>query len=140
MERQGNFSPDYSVSAVYCFCDERMLIVKRAHDKKFEPDKWGVPAGKSESGEDHISCALREMKEETGITLDPERLVFVKEVFVVWENARFAFNIFRYSFDVLPEVMLNAENTDYKWVTYSELGEYDLVRDERECIIYVHEN
>lgn len=139
MEKQGNFSPDYSVSAVYCFCGERMLIVKRAHDKKFEPDKWGVPAGKQENSEDKTACAMREMKEETGISLDNDRLEFVKEVFVVWENTHFSFNIFRYSFDAMPEVRLNPENTEFKWVTYGELQEYDLVRDERECIIFVHD-
>jgi 8-oxo-dGTP pyrophosphatase MutT (NUDIX family) len=140
MEQQGNFSPAYSVSAVYCFHEERMLIVRRAHDKKFEPDKWGVPAGKLESGEDRFMCAIREMKEETGIVLEKERLIFVKEVFVVWDNVHFTFNIFKYSFDTLPEVALNTENTEFKWVTYGELGEFDLVRDERECIIFAHEN
>lgn len=35
---------------------------------------WGIPKGTLERHEDFISCALREVREETGLTLEPKLL------------------------------------------------------------------
>ena len=137
-EKPKNFDASFQVSAVYCFFDGKMLILKRANHKKSEPGKWGVPAGKIEHGEDKVSCAMREMKEETDVDLSPEKLSFVKEVHVVWDEAHFSFNIFRYEFDELPEISINYESSEYQWISSDEIDLYDLVRDERECIVFAN--
>jgi 8-oxo-dGTP pyrophosphatase MutT (NUDIX family) len=35
---------------------------------------YGVPKGKVHEGEEHIDCAVREFREETGITIDKDKL------------------------------------------------------------------
>ncbi|MDE3184813.1 MAG: NUDIX domain-containing protein [Bacteroidota bacterium] len=43
---------------------------------------WSIPKGEVEEGEDHLSAAIREVGEETGIKIDSERHKFIdlKEV------------------------------------------------------------
>ena len=38
------------------------------------PDHWDLPGGGAEPGESPIACALRELREEFGLELPPERL------------------------------------------------------------------
>jgi 8-oxo-dGTP diphosphatase len=36
-------------------------------------DDWTLPKGKAEAGEDDLACALREVREETGLDCEPLR-------------------------------------------------------------------
>jgi len=53
------------------------LLTRRAPEKS-GAGLWECPGGSALAGEDSLTAALREVREETGITLDPEkgRLVF----------------------------------------------------------------
>ncbi len=46
----------------------RLLVVQRAHD----PDRgcWSVPGGRVEAGEDDATAVTREVREETGLTIE----------------------------------------------------------------------
>lgn len=50
--------------------DDKVLVVQGW----FGNGKWGLPGGGLHRGEDPLQGALRELKEETGITLDPKAL------------------------------------------------------------------
>lgn len=47
---------------------------KRADDKKLFPGFWIGPGGHVDEGEDVLSAAIREIQEETGVTLLPEHI------------------------------------------------------------------
>lgn len=51
----------------------RILLVQRAHD----PGRglWSLPGGRVEPGEDDAAALVREMVEETGLTVEPGALV-----------------------------------------------------------------
>jgi protein-S-isoprenylcysteine O-methyltransferase Ste14/8-oxo-dGTP pyrophosphatase MutT (NUDIX family) len=53
---------------VYVLRDERVLLVRR----NTEPNRglWVAPGGKLEHGESPVECAVREMREETGLAID----------------------------------------------------------------------
>ncbi len=55
--------------------DNRILLIKRAK----EPFKgeWALPGGRIEDNEDAVQCLKREMKEETGLVVEPIRLTGV---------------------------------------------------------------
>jgi len=50
--------------------------------KNKEIGSWSISKGEIEENEDHLKAALREMKEETGISLDisPEKFVQLSKV------------------------------------------------------------
>jgi isopentenyldiphosphate isomerase len=53
-----------------------ILIQKRAEDKKSFPDLWDVSvAGHIETGEEAIISAIREIKEEIGLSVTPDQLL-----------------------------------------------------------------
>ncbi|GAA2401848.1 NUDIX hydrolase [Nonomuraea africana] len=60
--------------AAYALCveDDRILL---AHWADGEPAHWGLPGGGLEFGEDPLDALHREVEEETGHTVEVERLL-----------------------------------------------------------------
>lgn len=50
------------------------LVQQRAHDRPVDPGVWAVTAGYVQAGEDSRSAALRETREELGLSLLPAQL------------------------------------------------------------------
>lgn len=85
------------------------LLTKRAPEKGCG-GMWESPGGSVQAGEDSLTAALREIREETGFTLDPERgsvaRVFSADHFIcdVW--------LFRQDFELDKARLLPGETTD----------------------------
>jgi 8-oxo-dGTP diphosphatase len=47
-----------------------VLLLQKNNDDKSWPNHWGVPAGKVENDELFRESAIRELEEETGVTVD----------------------------------------------------------------------
>lgn len=62
-----------SASVVALDCHGRVLVCPWKKDRT----KFTLPGGKGKPGESHLEIALREFWEETGIKLDPYRLLAV---------------------------------------------------------------
>lgn len=56
----------------YIVHNGRVLMHKRSETKEKFPGFWVGPGGKVDAGEDVLSAAIREVKEETGVSLDPK--------------------------------------------------------------------
>lgn len=86
-----------------------LLLTKRSPDKGY-PNMWESTGGSALAGEDSLTAALREVREETGIVLQPERgnclISYQREdAFVdVW--------LFRQEFDLNTVVLQLGETTD----------------------------
>jgi 8-oxo-dGTP diphosphatase len=59
---------------VYIVFQDQVLMHKRAETKSKFPGFWIGPGGHVDEGEDVLSAAIREIKEETGVTLHPENV------------------------------------------------------------------
>lgn len=61
------------VGAIISDTAGRLLLIKRGH----EPGKglWSLPGGRVEAGETDEQAVIREVREETGLTVAVERLV-----------------------------------------------------------------
>jgi ADP-ribose pyrophosphatase len=57
-------------AAVVALDDANRICVVRQYRHGIEDFMWEIPAGKLDSGEAPAVCALRELREETGITAD----------------------------------------------------------------------
>ena len=58
------------------------LISKRSPEKKISPNIWEACGGAAVAGDDSLTTALRETKEELGITLDPDKGRLLKTIFL----------------------------------------------------------
>ncbi|WP_018727853.1 NUDIX domain-containing protein [Salinispora oceanensis] len=56
--------------------DGRILLTKRA-GSVYLAGSWAVPGGKVDADEDVITAAIRELHEETGVTVTHDQLTFI---------------------------------------------------------------
>lgn len=68
------------VRACLAVIHEQHILLVPHYDTDAGPVQWNLPGGKVEFGESIQQCALRELKEETGIIANIVRLLDVSEV------------------------------------------------------------
>lgn len=62
----------------------RVVLLQRSQDAKFAKGMWDLPVGKSEPGEPITETAVRELYEETGLTVKPEALKVAHVIHGAW--------------------------------------------------------
>lgn len=62
----------------------RVVLLQRGENAKFARGKWDLPVGKSEPGEPITGTAVRELYEETGLTVRPESLKVAHIIHGAW--------------------------------------------------------
>jgi 8-oxo-dGTP diphosphatase len=53
----------------------RILVLRRSASCIYKPGYWDLPGGHLSSGETFEQCLKREITEETGLNIEPERLL-----------------------------------------------------------------
>jgi len=119
--------------------DGKYLIVKRSPDKDVFPNRWHVPGGGLET-EDYINTPKttpdawyfavenslkREIEEETG--LEVGKLNYLLDLVFIRPDGVPVVTLSYYCDWKSGDVKLNEENVDYKWVTFEEAKNYDLI-------------
>lgn len=105
--------------------DGKYLLLKHAQHKR-SPGKWTFPGGIIEEGESVKEAALRELKEETGLTGEVIRTGNSFEV--VSKYGEFEVNPFLVIVDK-DNVVLSSEHTDYRWVEPADIEDMETVKD-----------
>ena len=85
---------------------------------------WEIPGGKRENNEDIVDALKREVKEETGLTINEYKIVYVSPIF---ENHPFFKPFLNIGYLCLvdnSDVVISNEHIDYKWVSVEELTCY----------------
>ncbi|MGW6274768.1 NUDIX domain-containing protein [Streptomyces sp. NPDC055060] len=62
----------------------RIVLLQRSENAKFAQGLWDLPVGKSEPGEPITETAVRELYEETGLTVKPESLKVAHIIHGAW--------------------------------------------------------
>jgi 8-oxo-dGTP pyrophosphatase MutT (NUDIX family) len=63
---------------------QKVLLIQRGSEAKFAPGSWDLPVGKSEKGEPITATAVRELREETGLVVDPGALRVAHVIHGAW--------------------------------------------------------
>jgi len=132
------FNPQVQVAACYLEIDDKLLLLQQAQ-RKFEPGKWGVPAGKLEKNETPENCAKRELLEETGISLEnSSRLQRLNALYICKPEVEYVFHVFKVQLDQMPEVHLSDEHQSYTWATSKDIEAMALMDGAKEALQYYH--
>ncbi|MFE3428676.1 NUDIX domain-containing protein [Streptomyces sp. NPDC059171] len=62
----------------------RVVLLQRSENANFAQGLWDLPVGKSEPGEPITETAVRELYEETGLTVKPESLKVAHIIHGAW--------------------------------------------------------
>lgn len=62
----------------------RVLLLQRGPKSKFAQGMWDLPVGKAQPGEPITETAVRELNEETGLTIDPASLRLAHVIHGAW--------------------------------------------------------
>ena len=100
--------------------DGKYLITKRAQHKTFG-GMWECPGGCAVAGEESIDTALREVREEVGIALDPAKGKRIHQC--TYDAIRAVCDVWHFTHPVTPEMVILQEDevTDHRLLTPEEI-------------------
>jgi mutator protein MutT len=112
--------------------DSNVLLVKRGH----EPAKglWSIPGGLIELGETAEAAVRREVKEETGVDVEIERLLDVVDNIVYDDQGKIRFHYVLVEFVARPVTTVarpSSDASDVKWVRFLDLSLYQMTKTAR---------
>lgn len=115
-----------------------ILIIRRTMIKRgkqnFEGGKWDIPGGTVEDLEKPSAAAIRETKEEVGLVVNTETILYEKSNLDTNKQAVFTTLIYGCRTTGQLEITLDLEEHDaYKWVTGDEI----LSMDDKELVSYM---
>ncbi len=109
------------VVAAFILKDSKFLIAKRK-------EGWEFPGGKVKRGEEEKEALKREIKEELGIEIEVENLIYEEKEKVKDKEYKFYF----YKVKILAGEPKPKEHLDLKWISYDEFKNFKFLKvDER---------
>ena len=109
---------------VLCLIEDGDRILLQNRVKK-DWQGYTLPGGHVEPGESFVDAVIREMKEETGLTVEDPRLVGVKQFPI--ENGRYVVLLFKAT--RWTGELVSSEEGQMEWVEYGKLSAVNTVDD-----------
>lgn len=139
LEKPAGHKIAFSVVSCLCVYKKQLLLVQRNSRRPFGL-MWGVPTGKLENQEIPEDGIIREVQEETGMILQPQKLHHLQTFYVNHSGEWFRFILFGYRFDFLPHITLHIDELIcYRWAAEPEWDNYRMVPDMKECLAMIKE-
>ena len=107
-------------ATIYNIKTNKVLLLQRNDGNNV----WEIPGGKRENNENIVTALKREVKEETGLTINEYKIVYVSPIFENHPVLKPFLNIGYLCFVDNSDVIISNEHIDYKWVSVEELPNY----------------
>lgn len=114
--------------------DGKVLILRRSATDQWMPGHYGLPGGKIDGSETPAEAISRECKEEAGLNVKPEDLIFLSKVSKEKQHAFYCTKNFS------GEPKLDFEHDDFKWINPKDLSNYKIIPDLPSIIACAFEN
>lgn len=121
-----------AVSAVIKRADT-VLLLKRSPEQVHAPGLWDPCSGRVESGETPKQAVVREAWEETGLKIEPLRVIDTFH-FLRGPQKEESIGITFLCRADTGEVVLSHEHTEARWVTLDALDEYEMADGLKEVL------
>lgn len=102
--------------------------------------KWGLPGGAVEVGEAVREAVVREILEETGVTVKPFKLITVFDSIHRNEDdrVRYHYILFEYLCEYISgEVTPSSDAPDARWVEFNDLDSIDIMPSTKKFLLKV---
>lgn len=111
----------------------KILLHKRDCNAFGDKNKWSFFGGRSENDELPLDCFIREMKEELGISLNKEKVVFLQKFF--HQGKKQWWYIFYYESYLSKSKMKLTEGADFDWIPIDKVFDYDLSHSAKKVLL-----
>ena len=105
--------------------NNKILILKRHPKSKTNANKWELPGGKIDPGEDFDKALIREFDEETNLTIELGDVIgAVQEDFPHKKTIALVMNV-----NILSDkdkIKISDEHIDWKWATLDEIRDLEI--------------
>lgn len=118
------------VTTVVLGCDGKILILKRSSEVTGYKDTWNFVSGYLDEDKEVKKKAVEEVQEETGVSKENISEIRKGEPYEFTdEELERTWIVFPVALELeeKPEVKLDWEHTDFKWIKPSRLSEFDTV-------------
>ena len=131
-----NFTISLEVVGAFIECNSQYLLLYRSEDKK-QGKTWCLPGGKVEKSESLESAVIRETYEETKITLKPQGLKKIGQLFIRHESLKdYVFHIYYQKLSFPQKVHLSPEHQHYCWQDLKAAKALPLIDSGKESLEY----
>jgi len=137
MSRQYPIRPIPGVAGVVIDGNRVLLSIRGKAPSK---GKWGLPGGAVEVGEAVREAVVREILEETGVTVKPVKLITVFDSIHRDEDdrVRYHYILFEYLCEyVSGEVTPSSDAPDARWVEFKDLDSIDIMPSTKKFLLKV---
>lgn len=100
--------------------NREVLLLQRTRPP--QQGMWSAPGGKMELGESPDECVIRELQEETGLTVNDPQLRAIVTVF----DADYPIHwlLFVYRTEVFTGELITTEEGELRWIRLSDIDDY----------------
>jgi 8-oxo-dGTP diphosphatase len=127
--------PVLAVGAVIWNHEDEIVLIRRG--KAPRQDQWSIPGGHVEWGESLRDAVLREVREETGLSVEIAGLVDVVDLISRGESGEVMRHYVLVDFAarlLTGDLVAGSDAADARWVPISQLREYPLWSETRRII------
>ncbi len=111
--------------------DKKLLMLKRA-----DSGNWTMPGGTMEFGESLKDCAIREVLEETGLTVEIQDIIGIytdPQIVVEYSDGevRQEFSALYYGIVKKGNTRIDDESTEFRWMSIDELSDIPMADSQK---------
>lgn len=129
-----DFDERIGVSTCFLEHEGKLLVLKYAQNA-IGKDLWAIPGGKLEKGESPKAALIRELQEETQISLaDRDSIEMIQHVYVRHKIYDYTLYLYRITLEKRPEILIDpAEHTEFNWVDIENFSTLPLIEGQLEA-------
>jgi 8-oxo-dGTP pyrophosphatase MutT (NUDIX family) len=120
---RGEFIPlgvYHKIVQIYTLDENNRILITKRHPLKHFGYYWEITAGSVIKGENELEAAVRELYEETGISVEPNQLQLVQRY--LGQNSIWFTYIHKVNMQTQTIRLAENETIDYRFISYDEFN------------------